>query len=166
MARPKGSKNKAKEMAGNPDFNLNQVEPSNTMSDIAPGALMPEDLEFDRHLEAIEAMPFIDDPEPAGSVVKIVKDQPELLRHAIGEEYKPATRPEELREQIHMAKVNGCDSIEASKDLCSYMCRDKSYETVGYFIYHDIKVYLDGQFEKAQARDKRRIGYDSPNGAA
>ena len=161
MARPKGSKNKVKsplEETGNSDFNLTNVVPSNTIGkDIAPGAVLPEDLELDRMLASLDsAAPPIDDPEPIGSVVKKEVEKREMLGDHV-ENYKPASTLEELREQVYLAKSEGCDSLEIEADLAKRICRDPTLETVGYFLYHDIKAYLVGCFNKAKARDNMTI---------
>lgn len=162
MARTKGAKNKPKEApaitGGNPDFNLTGVEPSETIGrDVAPGAVMPEDLELERSLQSmVSDVPPIDDPEPIGSVVKKEIEKREMLGDHV-DDYKPASTLEELREQVFLAKSEGCDSLEITPDLAKKICRDPSLEKVGYFIYHDIKAYLVGHFEKAKARDNVTI---------
>lgn len=158
MARTKGSKNKPKVEitgGGNPDFNISNVTPSDALG-VAPGAITAEDMEFDRELERLgqstELPPEIE-PDPIGSVVKEERPQLELLRDAL-EVYAPASNDQELREQIHTAKVHGCDSIEATLQLAKRFCKDASLESVGYFVMHDIKVYIDGHFERATTRDR------------
>jgi len=173
MARTKGSKNKPKviddipentgaffderTIAANPMFNLNSVEPSQTIGqEIASSAILPEDLELERSLQAmITDIPDIE-PDPIGAVV--VKERPkrEMLGEVV-EGYKPATTFDEMREQIHMAKQEGCDSIEATKTLAVKVCRDPLMPKVGYFWYHDIKVYIEGSFAEAKKRDSQTI---------
>lgn len=139
MGRPMGSKNKPKD-------------------EIASAAVTAEDLAFERELQAManELPPVIDDPDPVGSIVKHEPDRPELLRFAV-EDYKPAATDLDLREQIHTAKMNDCDSIEATLPLAKRFCKDPSLETVGYFVMHDIKVYVEGAYEKAKARDQQTV---------
>lgn len=127
---------------------------SKIADDTAAAAIMPEDLEFDRELERMaqaDALPpDVSDREPHREVTReIVKL--ELLSDAI--DVAPAASDEDLRVQIHQAKMHGCDSIEATLGLCKRYCQDPTLEQVGYFIYHDIKVYITGQVEKVKARD-------------
>lgn len=157
--RTKGSKNKPKIEAGNPAFNLTSVTPSNTIGHaIAPGAIMPEDLEFERQLEQMnsEMPPPIDDPDPASVTVKAEKPKREMLADAI-ENYKPASTDDEFRNQLHEAKYHGCDSIEVTEKIGIRYCRDPQLKTVGYFMFHDVKCYLEGAWEKATSRDKQTI---------
>ncbi len=160
MARTKGSKNKPKVAieGGNPDFNITQVEPTDVLS-VAHSAPQPEDYDLERTLADLgrqNPMPDISDPDPVGSVVKRQVEQREMLGDVVTD-YKPASTFEELRNQVHFAKSEGCDSIEATKTLAKQVCRDKLLEQVGYFMYHDIKVYLEGAFEQASKRDNQTI---------
>lgn len=173
MARTKGAKNKIKTdreltqefisthtppKAGNPLFNLIDVEPSQTIGiDVAPGAVLPEDLELERSLSSMTGtLPDIDDPEPIGSVVKKEIELREMLSEKV-DDYKPATTRQEITDQVYLAKSEGCNSIEATLKAIRSICRDQSLESVGYFMYHDIKVYIEGFVEKAKARDKQTI---------
>ncbi len=158
MGRRKGGTNKAKLESGNPAFNIANVEPSKTLGvEIAPGAIMPEDLELERSLQAmVQSMPVIDDVDPTIGVVKIASVQHDMLSEAV-DDYTPATTYAELQEQCALAKAHGCDAIEASLDACRRICRDPQLETVGYFTYHGIHVYLIGAYEKSKARDKQSI---------
>lgn len=158
MARPKGAKNKIKIEQGNPDFNLSGVEPTDVLA-VAPSAPMPEDYELERTLAELgrqHSIPDISDPDPAGAVVKREIERREMLGDSVSD-YKPAATFEELRNQVHFAKSEGCDSIEATRALAKQVCRDKLLEQVGYFMYHDIKVYLEGAFEQAKKRDNQTI---------
>ncbi len=168
MSRTKGSKNKPKgpgpltmsnSNAGNPNFNIANVEPTNVLSqEIAPGHILPEDMELERSLQAMVAeMPVIDDIDPtAGVEVKHVQVKHEMLAEIV-DDYKPAASYVELQEQAALAKANGCDSIEATLEACRKVCRDPQLESVGYFTYHGINVYLVGAFEKAKLRDRLSI---------
>jgi hypothetical protein len=69
------------------------------------------------------------------------------------EDVSPASTDEQLREQIHTAKQLGCDSIEATLAICKRFCRDPLLEQVGYFMHHDIKVYIAGGVDAVKARD-------------
>ncbi len=160
MARTKGSKNKPKVAieAGNPDFNINKVEPTDVLS-VAHSAPQPEDYELERTLADLgrqNPMPEISDPDPPGAVVRKETIAREMLGDAVID-YTPASTKAELDEQVHLAKCEGCDSIEATKTLAKQICRDKLLEQVGYFMYHDIKVYIEGAFEQAKKRDNQTI---------
>ena len=159
MSRTKGSKNKAKVISGgNPDFNLNEVEPTDILT-TAPSAPQPEDYELERTLASLgrdNPMPEISDPDPIGAVVKKEIPQREMLGDNVTD-YKPASTFEELRDQIHFAKIEHCDSIEVTKTLAQKVCRDPLLEQVGYFMYHDIKVYIEGAFEQSKKRDNQSI---------
>lgn len=165
MSRKKGSKIvngkvvSPTEEKGNPIFNISEVEPSQTIGeDIAPGALMPEDLEFERSLQAMhEPMERISDPEPIGmQLIKEREQRGEMLSDVI-EDYKPATTDEELRIQVELAKVEGCDSIEATLAICKRYCKDPKLEAVGYFSYYNVKVYIAGKFQDVKKRDQVTI---------
>jgi hypothetical protein len=169
MSRTKGARNKKKinpmEEKGNPDFNLNEVEPSETISsngiDIAPGAITAEDLDLDRAIDMIAQsqgnMEAVSDPEPIGmTIVPDKATRGEMLSDVI-HDYKPASSDEELRTQIHLAKVEGCDSIEATLAMAKRYCKDPKLEAVGYFIYYNIKVYIAGAFKQVKKRDSLTI---------
>lgn len=157
MARPKGSKNKPD--AGNPDFNLKDAKPvPKNWQDVAPAAVTAEDMALDRQLDAMaaELPPVIDDPDPPGMTVKKENEKREMLGDVV-EGYMPAINEEQLRTQVHLAKQEGCDSIEVTGPLAKRFCRDPNLEKVGYFMYHDIKVYIEGFYEQASKRDKQTI---------
>ncbi len=158
MTRPKGSKNKPKIEAGNPAFNLKDVAPSQTLgSVIAPGAILPEDLELERTLQAMtQALPVLADEDPTAGVVKKVVEAREMLGDVV-DDYSPASTHAQLQEQAALAFAEGCDSIEATLAACRTVCRDAQLEAVGYFTYHGIKVYVVGAFEKAKLRDRITI---------
>lgn len=159
MSRTKGAKNKVIEK-GNPDFNLKDAKPVDpNWQNVAPSAYTAEDAELDRRLNSMAAdlPPVVSDPDPIGGVVarKVIE-----VRDMLGDvvdDYKPASTDEELRTQVHLAKQEGCDSIEATVPLAKRFCRDPQLETVGYFIYHNIKVYLEGHFEQTNKRDSQTI---------
>ncbi len=155
MTRPKGSKNKPKIDAGNPEFNIKAVEPSQTIgTNIAPGAILPEDMELERTLQAMtQALPVLADEDPTVGVVRKVKETREMLGDVV-DDYSPASTHAQLQEQAALAFAEGCDSIEATLQACRTVCRDPQLEAVGYFTYHGIKVYLVGAFEKVKSRDK------------
>lgn len=166
MTRPKGSKNKPKiaspvEEKGNPIFNINDVEPSQTLdldNEIAPTAILPEDLEFERNLQTIyQPMERISDPEPIGMTPTAPKDLKGEMLGDLMINYKPASTDDELRTQVQLAKVEGCDSIEATLDICKRYCKDPKLEDVGYFTYYNVKIYISGQTENAKHRDSMTV---------
>lgn len=161
MSRKKGSKLvngkvvSPIEEKGNPTFNLNEVEPTQELS--AAAGMTAEDMEFERSIQTIAPeLPPISDPEPLGAIAKPTIEKLELLRDEV-EDYKPATTDEELRTQVHLAKQYGCDSIEATLPLAKRFCRDPKLEEVGYFIYYNVKVYIEGRFELVSKREKRNV---------
>jgi hypothetical protein len=125
---------------------------------IAASAIMPEDLEFDRELERMGAQdalpPEISDREPVRDLTKEV-ERKELLSSVLS--VMPANTDLELREQVHQAKQHGCDSVEATVELCERFCRDPQLRHVGYFLFQDIKVYIAGEHQRATARDKQTV---------
>ena len=166
MSRQKGSKNKPKispaEEKGNPDFNLNEVEPSQTIGlDIAPGAITSEDYDLDRAIDMIAQsqgnIQAVSDPEPIGMSLSQDKAMRGEMLSDVILDYKPASTDEELRTQIHLAKVEGCDSIEATLAMAKRYCKDPKLESVGYFIYYNIKVYIAGSFKQVKKRDSLTI---------
>ena len=158
MSRTKGSKNKPKLEAGNPAFNISNVKPTNVLSEPIPSAaILPEDMELERSLQAmVQEMPVLSDDDPTAGVVRKVKEKLELLRDVV-DDYSPAETHQELQEQAALAVSEGCDSIEATLKACRTVCRDPSLEEVGYFTYHGVKVYLAGAIEKAKLRDRITI---------
>lgn len=98
-------------------------------------------------------MPTLD-YEPIVELKKI-RDQGELLsEHPDVIDPGPASTINELNDQVHMAKEMGCDSIEATEKIVRYFCKSHYPDDVGYFIYHNIKVYIAGHFGAASKRDK------------
>jgi hypothetical protein len=166
MSRTKGSKNKPKhdflslsnKNEGNPAFNIKDVAPSETIGkNIAPGAILPEDLELERSLQSmVSQLPEVSDIDPTIGAVKKVIDQREMLGDVV-DDYSPASTMEELREQAHLAIVEGCDSIEVTRELAKKVCRDPQLEAVGYFHYHNIKAYLVGSVQESKKRDSLSI---------
>ncbi len=166
MSRTKGSKNKPKHQftslansnSGNPAFNIKEAVPSETIGQkIAPGAILPEDMELERTLQAMtSALPILDDEDPTVGVVKKTVEKREMLGDVV-ENYRPASTHAELQEQTALAVAEGCDSIELTVELAKRVCRDPQLENVGYFMYHGIKAYLVGAFERVVARDRISI---------
>lgn len=164
MGRPKGSVNKRKptlsdikEGRGNPDFNINDaqsVDPS--WKDVAPAAITAEDLALDRELEKLardQEHVDISDKEPVPMKKAI---EPYTLLSSVME-VEPAKNITELDEQVFDAKQSDCDSIEATPGLVRYFCKREYPDKVGYFVYHDIKVYIAGFFDQSVKKDKLTI---------
>ncbi len=177
MSRTKGSKNKPKHdflslsnnNAGNPAFNLKDAIPVGAVAKvkdgpwldkdaaIATGAILPEDMELERSLQAMtNDLPILDDDDPTVGVVKKTIEKREMLGDVVAD-YKPAATHAELQEQTAMAVAEGCDSIELTVALAKKICRDPQLEEVGYFMYRGIKAYLVGAFERVVARDRISI---------
>lgn len=146
MGRPKGSKNakpQAVVSAGAPAIQ----DAANIVTD--------EDMELDREIDRIAN----ENPPPdieQGPVMQLKKEK--VVRDLLSEhvdDYKPASTVNELLEQVHLAKEMMCDSIEATPQMIKHFCRKHYPDDVGYFIYHDIKVYIPGFFEQSQKKDQR-----------
>lgn len=153
MARTKKAKTPADEK-GNAAFNLNDAEPVGDWQ--APAAITDEDRELDRELERMAKTeePVVSDlgPQPMRKI-----NEPYTLLREVFDEYQPAKTINELDDQIFEAKVNGCDSVEATSKLVRYFIKDGSAEKVGYFWYKDVRVYVEGFFEKSSAKDKETM---------
>lgn len=164
MSRTKGSKNKTKldprlEEKGNPMF---QITPeiqaqADARTGIAPAAITDEDLALDRELEMISrnTAPLNISDADIPEVKKTI--EPYTLISEFIENYKPAETIHELDEQVFQAKQLECDSIEATPNIIRYFCKKDYPDKVGYFIYHDIKVYIAGFFEQSILREKQTI---------
>ncbi len=159
MTRPKGSKNKPKDLGGNPEFNLKDAQPvAPGWQDIAPAAITEEDLALDRELEMIarNSEPAnISDQDPGPQLKKTT--EPFTLLSEFITNYKPAKTINELDDQVFKAKHFECDSIEATPEIVKYFCKKDYPDKVGYFVYHDIKVYIAGFFEESIKRDRQTI---------
>lgn len=139
---------------GNAAFNLSDAEPVGEWQ--APAAITKEDLELDRELErmAKNTEPVLSENEPPP--VRKLNEAYSLLSEVV-ENYEPAKTIQELDEQVFDAKSNGCDSIEATPKIVRYFVKDGSVEKVGYFWYKDVRVFLEGFFEKSIAKEKESI---------
>lgn len=138
---------------GDPRFNLNAVEPSKT---IATAAYTDEDAALDRELDRLarETEPVMAiDPDVPG--VKKTKESYALLSDVV--EVKPASTVNELMDQVYRAKEHECDSIYATESMIKHYNRRGLPTEVGYFMFHDIKVYMEGHFEQSSMRDKQTI---------
>ncbi len=160
--RKKGSKNKPKAvdmLKGNDTFKLTPAMEAQAMREYSHAAVTDEDLALDRELEAMaKDQPQISDNGPVLEV-KRTKDVIEHLREVV-EKYTPASNMAELTEQVHVAKSEGCDSIDGTPTLVRQIFR-KDYEyiekNVGYGIYHDIRIYIDGYFDKHKGADSQTM---------
>ena len=170
--RPKGwkkAKDEAKSPAhekGNPDFRLTPemeeeameaFEASFKEGDVALGAITSEDMALDEELKKLQTTAFDDD----GPGIEVKKEaiKRDTLRNYVPN-YKPAASIMDLQEQIRLAQDNDIDSIEASPALVRHLFRkdfDYIQKTVGYGIYQNIRVYIDGFFEKNKDADKETI---------
>lgn len=113
------------------------------------------DAEIERVAATKETMEPISDDGPVVEMKK-VKEHLELLRSHV-ENYKPAATIRELEEQVHIATGEGCDSIEATDQVIKGLFRadfDHIKNETGYGIYKNIRIYLDGHFEKHKNADK------------
>lgn len=110
-----------------------------------------EDAALDRELERMASQEPILDSEPV-QVLKKETVKRELLADYM-EGYRPANTVNELLEQVHLAKEADCDSIEATPTLIKHYCRKKYPDDVGYFIFHDVKVWIAGFFETHSKKD-------------
>lgn len=121
-------------------------------------AYTDEDAALDRELEKQHENTNFSDDAPVVEVKK-TKDTVESLRDIV-EDYKPATTLAELNEQVHVAKAEGVQAIEATPSLVRHVFR-KDYPHIenvtGYGIYHDVRVYIDGFFAKLKNQDKETI---------
>lgn len=126
-------------------------------NDLALAAITDEDLAFERSLQAMNfEEPNIEaDPTPT---LRHVREHSELLSDHM-EGLRPASTVAELMDQVHLAKQAECDSIEATPAVIKYYCR-KDFDAVakvGYFMFHDIKVHMVGEFERASMADKQTV---------
>lgn len=116
-----------------------------------------EDLALERELEkAHENQSF--DSEPVVTVKTTIENINLLRTHV--PEYMPASTISELKDQVFWAKANGCDSIEATKELVRHVFRkdfDHIEKVVGYAIYQDVRVYIDGLFSERSKQDNMSI---------
>lgn len=126
-------------------------------NEVALGAVTDDDLALDRELQSLQTKSF-DDDGPAIEVKKESIKRDTLRNYVPG--YKPASSIIELQEQIRAALDNDIDSIEATPALVRHLFRkdfDYIQKSVGYAIYQNIRVYIDGFFEKNKDADKMTI---------
>lgn len=155
--RPKGWK-KAKELEGNSDFKVTP-EVDAEIAKFTGATYTPEDAALDAELEQLaKQRPQVTDDVPAAAmeVIKPKESLEHLSAHVDGE-YKPANTMAELQEQVHLAKQVGADSIDGTEALVRMIFRgdfDKIKASIGYGIYHDIRIYVTGMFEGLKNMDK------------
>lgn len=131
-----------------------------TVIDFAP-AVTPEDLALDRELDQIakERQPPVSDNAPSMEVQKPREFLEHLSSHVDGE-YMPASTMAELQEQVHLAKSVGADTIDGTEALVKQIFRhdfEKIKASIGYGIFHDIRVYIAGKFEALRNMDKQTM---------
>lgn len=152
MGRPAGSKNKVSQQ-GNPDFKITPEIEAEVNERMAQSAITDADLEFERELQMMnrDAAPSVSDQDPGVEVRKSIEPYTMLSEYLEG--CKPAATPNELDKQIFQAKKLDCDSVECTSDLFKYYNRSGDIKGVGYFLYHNIKVYIAGFFEQSKKKD-------------
>lgn len=154
MTRPKGSKNKVKVpdhalAKGNTEF---KAEELSTHEMVAPGAITPEDMDLERHLERLDRENPIPDIDPDLSRPLTVDKAPQdhLREHV--ENYRPASTINELEEQIHVAKSLHCNSIDATPQLIKRFSHGKDN---GMFInVKDLRVNYPDMYAAGKHADK------------
>lgn len=61
----------------------------------------------------------------------------------------------DLQTQIVLARNQGTESLEITKELMSQIVKDPKSQDVGYITYNSIRVYEEGKREKADQKDQR-----------
>ena len=137
-----------------------------TSADINDGinrvaAYSNEDMELDRVLDEMAKENKASTPSDNVSVAEVKKVKENLMHlkdHT--EDYRPAATMADLTEQVHVANTSGLDSIDATATLVRQIFR-KDYDyiekNVGYGIYHNIRVYIDGHFDKHKRADSQTM---------
>lgn len=161
-----GDKSTAHPGGGDPRFKLTpemeeealnkfiaEAEQENVPHRTALPTITDEDIELDRQLERMAKQQPIDD----GPIVTIIheKKKRDILRNYT-ENYKPASSILELDDQVFQAQGHDIDSTEATEAVIKYFCKASFPEVqkVGYFIYKNIRVYIEGYFEQNKDADK------------
>lgn len=152
--------------AGNPDFKLtpeleseamdnyfNEVTQENAPRGSDLSSYTAEDMELDHKLEQIAKQAPIDDV-PTTIIVPEKKIRDVLRNHV--DDYKPADSIMVLEDQVFQAMQLEIDSIEGTEKIVRHFCKTSFNEVqkVGYFIYKNIRVYIDGYFEQNKDADK------------
>lgn len=144
---------------GNALFSLSDAEPVVLDSPLqAIGAMTKEDLDLDYMLQqsAQQEEPVALFDDQAVVELKREKIQGELLSEVVPDIH-PASTVNELMEQVHLAKEMEVDSVEATPALVRHYCRKHYPEDAGFFMFHDIKVYIAGCFDKSSKHGKLTI---------
>lgn len=142
---------------GNPAFRLTPDAEKQALDDFEKNfaTITDEDIQLEETLQAQVKQAPLSDNAPALEVRK-TKDNVNHLKD-ISDTYTPANSHADLLEQVHLAKENGCDSIDGTPSLVRATFR-RDYEHiekhVGYGIFHDVRVYIDGYFDKNKDADK------------
>ncbi len=137
-----------------------KLELRTTVKAAAPTASMAvytdEDAELDRELEAMAREQEPEAPIDRDQTVTVVAERvvKNLLSDVI--EIGPAATINDLMDQCHQAKMHGCDSIYGTDTIIKHYCKALPTD-VGYFVFHNIKVYMVGHFEQAMKRDNQTI---------
>lgn len=156
MAKAKKTK-AAFEEKGNPNFNLKDAKPVPNWQDIVAGPTA-EDLAFEASIqnESAEHIPQLSDPDEYQPVKKV--NEPYTLLSEFVENFTPAKSLAELDKHVELCKrVYECDSTYATPAMVQYFDKKNFPPKVGYIIYKDIKVYMEGFFEQSKVRDKQTI---------
>lgn len=134
---------------------------------IAQAAITQDDREIDQMLERMAKTNPIQDLGPEVVLKREPIKRDTLRNHVDG--YKPASTIMELDEQVFQAKGLDIDSIEGTSALVRHFCK-REFEyikaNVGYIIYHDIRVYIDGFFEQNKDADKMTMEQRLHSGGA
>lgn len=108
------------------------------------GAITQEDRDLDRMLTEVAAQePQISDNVAVQPLQK-ERTTNTFLSHLVAD-VKPAATFQDLTEQLHMAKECGADSVEADPTAVRHLTLKTGLpKEVGYFWYHDVKVWITG----------------------
>lgn len=121
-----------------------------------------EDAALDRELDMIASQkPQVSDSGGSAEMgVKPIKENIEHLSFHTDGDYRPASTMADLTEQVHVAKSVGADAIDATEGLFKQIFRhdfEKIKEIPGFGIYHDVRVYMIGCFEKNKHLEKQTM---------
>lgn len=132
----------------------------------AIGAPTAEDHEIDQMLERAARQNPVSDHGPDMSVVHEKKTR-DVLRNYV-ENYKPASTPQELDDQVFQAGQHEIDSVEATEKLVTHFCRSSiaDVKKAGYFIFKNVRVYIDGFFEQNKNADSLTMEQKLHSGGA
>lgn len=152
---------------GNASFNekeLPQELVQQTKSALAETAMnagpTAEDMALDRELERMsrENEPEYLPDDKRENILTKFDDRPDFL------DVDPAKNFSQLQEFTDMAKSVGVGAIEAEWPVIKYYVKtmtQEQFNKIGYFIYHNVRVYLAGQGMKTKLKEEReenRVG--------